>query len=355
LIIEESGGFMKIYPINNLLSICIILAFILFPAVSTSDEIDAAGYVIKKGDTLWDISSEKLKDPFQWPKIWKANPYIKDPHWIYPGNKLVIPDDISGIGKKEKEAKSEQEEAELKASASKKAAKRKDAQAIIPEKIIPKKIPVLQTKYLVSMETLLHSGYISEKIKSVGKITGSLHKKTMLGKGDYVFIDIDEPIKAKTKFYIVSEPEKIEHPKTNDTLGYLTKIKGILEIIGEDNNIKKAVITDSFEEIRINNMLSVYYPVELPLYPDIERRPAIQGTIVKIWNKHIVSGDNDVVYLDKGLKSGVMVGDIFNIIADEKPNITMGTIQVISVTDKTSAAIVKSALGEINHGYFFKN
>jgi hypothetical protein len=93
----------------------------------------------------------------------------------------------------------------------------------------------------------------------------------------------------------------------------------------------------------------------LPLYPDIERRPAIQGTIVKIWNKHIVSGDNDVVYLDKGLKSGVMVGDIFNIIADEKPNITMGTIQVISVTDKTSAAIVKSALGEINHGYFFKN
>jgi hypothetical protein len=135
----------------------------------------------------------------------------------------------------------------------------------------------------------------------------------------------------------------------------LTKIKGILEIIGEDNNIKKAVITDSFEEIRTNNMLSVYYPVELPLYPDIERRPAIQGTIVKIWNKHIVSGDNDVVYLDKGLKSGVMVGDIFNIIADEKPNITMGTIQVISVTDKTSAAIVKSALGEINHGYFFKN
>lgn len=346
---------MKIYSINNLLNICIILAFILFPAISTADEIDAAGYVIKKGDTLWDISSEKLKDPFQWPKIWKANPYIKDPHWIYPGNKLIIPDDVSGVGKKEKEGKSEQEEAELKASASKKASKAKDAQAIIPEKIIPKKIPVSKTKYLVSIETLLHSGYISEKTKSAGKITGSLHKKTLLGKGDYVFIDTNEPAKINTKFYIVSEPEKIKHPKTNDTLGYLTKIKGILETIGEDNNNKKAVITDSFEEIRTDDMLSVYYPVELPLSPDLERRPAIKGTIVKIWNKHIVSGDNDVVYLDKGLNSGVLVGDIFNIIAAEKPNITIGTIQVISVTDKTSAAIVKNALDEIYHGYLFKN
>ena len=32
---------------------------------------DETAYKIKKGDTLWDISEEYLKNPFLWPNIWK--------------------------------------------------------------------------------------------------------------------------------------------------------------------------------------------------------------------------------------------------------------------------------------------
>lgn len=50
-----------------------------------------ATYVIKKGDTLWDLSFEFLGDPFLWQQLWQANSYIVNPDLIYPGNRLVIP------------------------------------------------------------------------------------------------------------------------------------------------------------------------------------------------------------------------------------------------------------------------
>ena len=49
-------------------------------------------HIIVKGDTLWDLSNTYQENPFLWPQLWEANRYITDPHWIYPGDPLVIPD-----------------------------------------------------------------------------------------------------------------------------------------------------------------------------------------------------------------------------------------------------------------------
>lgn len=66
---------------------------VLVPA--GADEITLAAdhpdtYVVRKGDTLWDISGRFLDKPWLWPRLWERNPQIENPHLIYPGDMLSL-------------------------------------------------------------------------------------------------------------------------------------------------------------------------------------------------------------------------------------------------------------------------
>jgi LysM repeat protein len=50
---------------------------------------NAKAIIIKKGDTLWDLSNEYYNNPVLWPNFKKYNVFT-NPHWIYPGEKLAI-------------------------------------------------------------------------------------------------------------------------------------------------------------------------------------------------------------------------------------------------------------------------
>jgi LysM repeat protein len=65
------------------------------PAYSYADSISVKNtapevYVVKKGDTLWDISNMYLDKSWQWPQLWRTNIHITNPHLIYPGDKLRL-------------------------------------------------------------------------------------------------------------------------------------------------------------------------------------------------------------------------------------------------------------------------
>src|SRR3972149_1024843 len=72
------------------LAVVVLVSMPLMAQEAEKSEEAGKTYTVKKGDTLWDISGVFLKDPFKWPAIWEKNPKVKDPHWIYPGDVLII-------------------------------------------------------------------------------------------------------------------------------------------------------------------------------------------------------------------------------------------------------------------------
>jgi nucleoid-associated protein YgaU len=58
----------------------------------TAAATNGISYRIKKGDTLWDISSTYYRNPWLFPRLAKANS-IKNPDLIFAGTKIFIPED----------------------------------------------------------------------------------------------------------------------------------------------------------------------------------------------------------------------------------------------------------------------
>ena len=75
--------------------ICFLLMCLATPSAVLADTLalnpdHPDQYIVQKGDTLWDIAGRFLKQPWHWPKIWRTNPQIEDPHLIYPGDLVSL-------------------------------------------------------------------------------------------------------------------------------------------------------------------------------------------------------------------------------------------------------------------------
>ena len=49
-------------------------------------------YVVKPGDTLSGITQKFFDNSLLWPRLWEINPYIDNPHLIYPGETIKLTD-----------------------------------------------------------------------------------------------------------------------------------------------------------------------------------------------------------------------------------------------------------------------
>jgi hypothetical protein len=247
---REKSVFYLIVMLVSVLSFC--FAF----SLRAQEKQEGEGiYTIKKGDTLWDISTKFLKDPFLWPKLWQINPYITNPHWIYPGQPLKL-SPLEEVKKEEPKKAVEEKPVEEKP---------KDAEVKKEEAPpVEAKPEVAEAKPGEKPTTFLENraaGFISDlRLKGIGVILDNKDGKVLLGDYDIVYVAFKtaQPISIGEKFTVIRDSGYVRHPVSQKKLGIKYNIMGNIQVIDQFGNFYTARILEAFDAIENGDLIHPY-------------------------------------------------------------------------------------------------
>ncbi len=221
-------------------------------------------YTIQKGDTLWDISSKFLKDPFLWPKLWERNPYISNPHLIFPGNPIRL------SGEETVKKEEPKKVAEEKPQEAVREVKEVEVQKVEPpppppvekqvEIVVEKKPTKVEEKPLYFPE-IRDAGFLSDvPYRGIGIILEGKEGKNLMSTGDVVYLAFrtSEPILIGNKYTVLRAGREIIHPVTARTIGRKYNVMGNLQIIDYQGNFFTARIIESFYPIEVGDLIQPY-------------------------------------------------------------------------------------------------
>lgn len=239
-----------------MLSLCFILSLSAQEKKATEGD-----YTIKPGDTLWDISSTYLKDPFQWPKLWQRNPYITNPHWIYPGNSIRL---SSMEELKKEEPKSPM--VEMKPTEKVEKIERVVKVESPPVEAIEKKQEVVADIKAVAeksanLSEIRSAGFISDiDYKGIGIILKNKEDKILMSEGDiiHLLLKTTDPISIGNKYTVIRASEIVRHPVSGKKVGRQYNIKGNVQVIDQHGSFYIAKVVEAFDAILTGDMIWPY-------------------------------------------------------------------------------------------------
>jgi hypothetical protein len=314
-----------------------------------SETSDDEYYTIKRGDTLWDISQKFWDDPFQWPQLWELNPFITNPHLIYPDESLNLTLRI-------KKPVSPQVTAAV-----------ETAEEPITEEA---EIQLPKPPTLVFSRREAKSIFITQEMsEEAGMILDSKEGQVIMGERDMVYLKMSPGGTAHVgqKFTISNNHGEVIHPKTGESMGHMIDILGTLEITRTGDKLYEAKIIYSNKEIlKGANILNYLEPTQAVVLK--KAAPHINGIILFSWEDKELIASRDIVMIDKGHSDGLEAGNVLYVFREgreihdpgseiplQTPMRKLGTLVVIETQKHTSTAMVTMSKRVIYKGDLVKS
>ncbi len=298
-------------------------------------------YVVKPGDTLWDIAGTFLRDPWFWPEIWYVNPDIENPHLIYPGDVLglVYIDGQPRI-------------TNIRASTFR----------LSPQARITPLTDAVATIPYESVAAFLSSGVVLEKgeADTLPYLLQTRGDHLIAAAGNEIYVRGMNEQATGARYNVVHVGEPLRDPDDNRLIGYQGYLigEGRLRRPGDPATV---ALTDTVQEaIAGDKLIPASVDVPLNFFPSAPSSP-IDGRIISVVGGVTQIGQYQVVVLNRGTNNGLAVGDVLSVyqagevVKDrfaggkvKLPDEKAGTVMVFKSYDRISYGLVMEATQAIH-------
>lgn len=325
-------------------------------------------YYVKQGDTLWDISTQFLQSPWQWPELWHVNEEIDNPHLIYPGDviKLVFVD-----GQPQLQLQRNGDRAVAGQQETQPTVKLKTDGSVVRLSPEIRSVPLEQAVPAIPLSSVQH--FLREAlvvtrqdVADAPYIVSGSDNRVVFGAGDDIYA-VDPVIKWEdmaSSYGVYRVGHVYIDPQTKETLGIealqigtattsdLSAGVGTLRVVNATEDLR---IKDRLLKGRKENIRSTFFPSA----PDV----LIDARAIRFFDRLHGIARNDVLVINKGRRDGLREGHVLealtsgSVVKDpltegtiKLPDVTSGTVVLFRVFEKVSYGLVVEATRPIKIG-----
>jgi hypothetical protein len=344
-------------------------------------------HIVQKGDTFWGLAGRYLGNARAWPQIWELNQWVKDSHWIYPGDPLLVDGSkkpIATVAKGEVVAEVQQVAPGAPAAPAPPAAPEVTApQEVIQVPLDRRRVENKQREEMgFGFQDFIQLPYLAPKgadalFRELGalSITGTKHpERNTLGDGEIVYLNggQDKGLKTGDRFVILQvRAKQLFHPSDyqhRHPLGDVVQQVGVLRVTVVLPKGSVAILERCMDGVRIGDHVAPFIePANIPikLRTDLTEPMPIRdlGMVIYARDNHGLTAQGELVIIDKGSADGLQVGDMMiglrkrtfpvtmtrnpNDAVIEKTNYVLGQLLVVKTGETTSTCRIARASEEI--------
>lgn len=316
-------------------------------------------YTVKRGDTLWAISSIFLRSPWRWPELWGMNlEQIRNPHLIFPGQVLFL-EKVDGRARLRLGRPVDGDVVKL--SPRVRSTPADGAIAAVP---------------LGAIEPFLNEAVVfdTNELATAPRIVAVQEDRVSLGRGDRAYV-LGE-LAAQRDWRVFRAPRPLLDPVTRELLGYEAAYVGTAEYQRAGGTVTAAdgkpsqvpatfTMTSVRQEAGVGDRLSPVPPRDFVAHVPRSPQGEMDGRIVSVYGEGLTAGANQIVALNRGRAGGVEPGHVLalwktgSVRTDttdaqrtrlQLPDERHGLLYVFRVFDRVSYALILQAAQPVRAG-----
>ena len=298
-------------------------------------------YVVKRADTLWDISGRYLSSPWKWPQLWDMNREdVKNPHWIYPGDTLYL--DTSSGQPRLRLDKSQPRVVKLSPE--------------VRSEPLDNAIPTIAAKII---EPFLKRPLLLDDITTYQNspaIIAGPDNRVILTTTDRAY---SKRLENGGVWQAYRLGRTITDPDTKEVLGHEVTYGGDLTVDKQDTATTTLRVHKVAEEVLVGDRLMKSIPTPITNYIPQQPPEGLEGRIITSYAGVNEIGQQFNVLINRGRRDGVQVGHVFGIYRAPRiiptgpktsislPSEMVGRLIVFRVFNKAAYALVLDATQSI--------